>query len=643
MNSRTKKGKMRRRAAVMVPSVLFGSMVGVGVAALAVDTGMMYIAKRDLQGAADAAALAAASRLGSIDGISDAAIQEAARFTHLNKILGRYADLAQTDVVLGHAIRVAGNTDPYDFHPNEQPYDAVRVTLRRDQTPADGPVSLLFAKSLGMDEATMRASATAMLVPRDIALVIDLSGSMNDDSELRHTQNFPSDSGGTRPGVQVNLKKIWIALPINTGRSGIRNGDNPPTPGPLSIMNNAPGTGPGIPQSLGGNPDPGSEPNGGSPNPAGPRWGWMTGYGSNLALGSYRPEADGGLYYIPRFAPTTDPDVIQNLIESGYTADERNALLNGRNDKHSSHFRRRVQVLLGLAGWESGMPNSKYQDGGNGDTLVDRDELTQVVSYPYLRGSWSGYIKYVLSNYTRMYLTDTHLRYRYGIKTFVNYLLEQQNRHDRTPELADTPEEPLRSVKNSVQVMIDEIIFLRTQDHVSLETFGQFGIHRENLTSPHNGLSLAEALQKIPDSMFTFQAGHDTVYTNIGAGVHAGIEELTGHRARPSSAKVIVMLTDGTPNVNEHNATVGNNHPDAIAWAIDRANAAKELGMTVYSVGVGADVNEALCIDIATSPDHYFFADNAPDPDNNGAPRYVNQLREIFQTLGGRRPVRLIQ
>jgi len=79
MNSRTKKGKMRRRAAVMVPSVLFGSMVGVGVAALAVDTGMMYIAKRDLQGAADAAALAAASRLGSIDGISGAAIQEAAR------------------------------------------------------------------------------------------------------------------------------------------------------------------------------------------------------------------------------------------------------------------------------------------------------------------------------------------------------------------------------------------------------------------------------------------------------------------------------------------------------------------------------------------------------------------------------------
>lgn len=643
MYSLTKRGKMHRRTAVIVPSVLFGGMVGIGVVALAVDTCLMYSAKQELQGAVDAAALVAASRLGSIENISDVTMQEAGRFTDLNKILGRRADLVQTDVVLGHAIMTAGRSNPYEFHPNERPYDAVRVTLHRDQTPADGPVSHLCAKSLGLEGATMRASATAMLVPRDIALVIDLSGSMNDDSELRHTQNFPSDSGGTRPGVQVNLKKIWTALPIRTGRSGIRNGENPPAPGPLSSMNYAPGTGPGVPQSLGGNPDPGSEPSGGSSNPAGPRWGWMTGYGSNIILGAYRPESDGGLYYIPRYAPVTDPDVIENLIESGYSADERKALLNSENDQYSSHYRRRVQVLLGLAGWKSGMPNSKYQDGGNGDTLVDRDELTQVVSYPYLRGNWSGYIKYVLSNYTRMYLTDTHLRYRYGIKTFVNYLLEQRNRHDRTPELANTPEEPLRSVKNSVQAMIDEIVFLRTQDHVSLETFGQFGIHRENLTTPHNGLSIAEALQTIPDSMFTFQAGHDTVYTNIGAGVHAGIEELTSNRARPSASKVIIMLTDGTPNVNAHNATIGNNHPEAIEWAMDRANAAKELGMTVYSVGVGADVNEALCIDMASSPDHYFFADNAPDPDNNGAPRYVNALREIFKTLGGRRPVRLIQ
>ena len=95
------------------------------------------------------------------------------------------------------------------------------------------------------------------------------------------------------------------------------------------------------------------------------------------------------------------------------------------------------------------MPNPKYRGGGNGDNLVDSGELTQVVSYPYLRGNWGGYIKYVLSNYTRMYLTDTHLRYRYGIKTYVNYLLEQQNRHDRTPELADSARNGYRFGRSS--------------------------------------------------------------------------------------------------------------------------------------------------------------------------------------------------
>ncbi|MFQ5411045.1 MAG: VWA domain-containing protein [Phycisphaerae bacterium] len=634
---------MHRRAAVMVQSVLFGGMVGVGVAALAVDTGLMYSAKQELQSAADAAALAAASQLGTIENAADAAIQEASRFANLNKIMGEYADLMQTDVVFGHAVMAVGSADKFDFIPNEEPYDAVRVTLRRDRTAADGPVSLLFATTFGMDGATMQASATAMLVPRDIGLVIDLSGSMNDDSELRHYQNFPSESGGTRPGVQINLKRIWAALPIDTGRSGIRNGEDPPSPGPLSSTNTAPGTGPGTPRSRGGNPDPGPEPSGGSANPAGPRWGWMTGFGENIVLGAYAPESDDGLYYIPRYTDTTDPDVIQNLIESGYTPDERNALLSAQYDNYSSRYRRRVRVLLGLSGWKSGKQHAKYHHGGNGNNRVDGNELTQTVSYPYLQGSWDSYINYVKSSYTRMFMTDTHLRYRYGIKTFVNYLLEQQNRHDRTPELTDTPEEPLFSVKNSVQAMIDEIILLQTQDHVSLETFGQFGTHREDLTNPQGGQSLPVALQMIADSMYGFQAGHDTVYTNIGAGLDMAIEELTSERARSSAAKVIIMLTDGKPNVNQYNATVGNNHPAAISWAMDRAAAAKGEGMTVYSVGVGGDVNEELCIDIATSPDHYYFADNAPDPDNNGEPRYVNQLRDIFRTLGGKRPVRLIQ
>ena len=78
------------------------------------------------------------------------------------------------------------------------------------------------------------------------------------------------------------------------------------------------------------------------------------------------------------------------------------------------------------------------------------------------------------------------------------------------------------------------------------------------------------------------------------------------------------------------------------AWAEDGADEAKALGMTIYTVGVGGDVNASLCEGLATSPEHYFFADNTPDPENEGKPMYVAELEEIFRTLGGKRPVRLI-
>lgn len=631
----------RRRATVIVQTVLFGGAVGVGMAALAVDTGLMYSAKQELQSAADAAALAAASQLGAAADAGDLALQEASKIANLNTIMGDGADVVASDVVMGHAVL---NGEKYDFQPGELPYDAVRVTIRRDQTAVDGPVSLVFAKTFGMDGATMQASATAMLVPRDIGLVIDLSGSMNDDSELRHYKDFTSGSGGTNPGVQINLKEIWLTLPIAKGNAGVGNGLDPPPPGNPNSENDQPGTGPGSPQNAGGNPDPGAEPTGGSANPTGPRWGWMTGYGETITLGSYDPTSDSGLYYIPRYQTTTDADVVENVSQAGYSANEQAALLSSQYDGSSTYYRNRVKVLVGLAGWKSKQQDSKFNGGpGNGDNRVNSNELTQKASFPFDEGSWSSYIDYVKSSSTQMENTDPNLRYRYGIKTTVNYLLEYQARNSKTPELAAAPENPLYSVKDSVQVMINEIVNLDTQDHVSLESFAQFGTHRMDLTVPGMNEDLATMLQEIPNALYGLQAGHDSSVTNIGAGLAQAIQELTGTRARSSASKVVILLTDGKPNVNESNTYVGNNHPDAIAWALDRAQEAKDTNMTIYTIGVGGDVNEDMLIDIASAPENYYFADNAPDPTNGGLPFYVNELKQIFQTLGGKRPVRLIQ
>jgi von Willebrand factor type A domain-containing protein/putative Flp pilus-assembly TadE/G-like protein len=625
-----------RRAAVMIQAVLFGSTVGVGVAALAVDTGLMYASKSELQNAADSAALAAVSRLVLETNAMAEASAEAATFAELHKVAGNYAELVETDVVPGHAVLVTG--DKFDFQPNVMPYDAIRVTLRRDQTAADGPVSLLFGKLLGVGEAQIRASATAMLSPRDIAVSIDLSRSMNDDTELRHYTNYTSENdNSTRPGVKVNLEDSWLALPCTKGNNGVGNGIDPQPPGNPQNLNDQAGTGPGAPNSQGGNPSPGADPQGGANGCTGPRWGWMTGFGNEIVLGSYTPVGDPGLYYIPRYLTTTDADLVANIAESGYSAAEQAALVSGANDADQTLYFNRVKVLLGLAGWRSKMPGGKYNGGpGNQDSVVNTNELHQQISWLFNGGSWNDYVSYSSSNSTMMYATDSNFRYRFGIKTVVNYLLERQASHAQCPELAAAPEMPLHSVKSAVQTMVDKLVEQDTQDQLSLEVFATTGRHEVDLVGPSDSVSALDAFQTVADTLQARQAGHYDSTTCIGCGVDEAIAELTSSRGRPTSAKVIILLTDGKPNIAPDGG-------DPDQYCLDAAQEAADMGATLYTIGVGADAEMDLLEQMAEiGQGESFFADSTPD-EVTGEPKYVEQLTTIFNNLGSKRPPRLIQ
>lgn len=609
--------RKRHRGVVLTQGVLFGSAIGLATMAMAIDTGLMYNAKQELQNTADAAALAAASQLGASSNALELAGAEAAAFSALNKVAQDGHDLnIEHDVVFGHAVL---NGSSYEFQPNVQPFDAVRINLKRDATATDGPVSLTFAKAIGRPTARIYASAVAMLVPRDIAIVIDLSGSMNDDSELQHSKNFPSGNGGTRPGVQVNTRDIWCAL-------------NGPAPNKPYI--------PGGSQYT---------------TDTGPTYGTMTAWGSALTLGSYNATTDSGLLYLKSGVDCTNTNVLNNLVARGYkttasaapsTMTERDCLTKGTKDgNYGNNFRNRAKVILGLAEWRSGKSQSKYGNGvgGDADDLVEDSELTAELAYPsgMSGGSWNSYITYAASGTNEMATTDSNFRYRYGLKTFVNYLMENCAGNSKTPQLVSCPEMPLTAVKDAVQTMIDTIIDLETQDHCSLETFGTTSKHEVNLTTPTGGQSLATALQAVPNKLYLRQAAHFDGTTNIGAGLNQGMLELTSTRARGAASKVMIMLTDGKPNIDKKGNYVGDNASSVISWCMDRADDAKSKNITIYTVGVGADVNPGLLEEIASKPEYYFYADSAPGPD--GSPKYVEELQEIFESLGGRRPVRLIQ
>lgn len=157
----------RRGAILVLAAVLL--VVIFAFAAFSIDLGYVALVGTELQNAADAAALAAVLRFP--DGF-DAATDEALTTAAFNFAAGDSVKLQGSDVEFGR-FDLAGR----EFTPGAANPNAVRVTARAVDRP------YFFAPVIGHQQFTINRSAVATLKPRDIVFCIDLSGSMNDDTE----------------------------------------------------------------------------------------------------------------------------------------------------------------------------------------------------------------------------------------------------------------------------------------------------------------------------------------------------------------------------------------------------------------------------------------------------------------------------
>ena len=164
----------RRRGAVGAFALV--SMVALlGMLALAVDTGRLYVARAQLQTSADAAALAGAMELlteGHFMGpvqhanVLYAARQQAASVAAQNAVLrvspgvGLNAENSPGgDVVLGYLSDPQDVTQSLDFsNPNQ--FNAVAVRVSRNES-SNGSIALFFAPMIGINDAGLSAQATA--------------------------------------------------------------------------------------------------------------------------------------------------------------------------------------------------------------------------------------------------------------------------------------------------------------------------------------------------------------------------------------------------------------------------------------------------------------------------------------------------
>ena len=185
----------RRGVIVMLVAVML--VILFGFMAFAIDLGHIAVVDAELQNAADAAALAAADEMGSLNPDVAGAANE---LTQANFDGSSRLDLAAAETVLGRF-----DYDRKEFVSGGANPNAVRVTTRITRP-------TLFAAALGVDSVTQDATAVAMLNPRDIVFVVDTSGSMNDDVEPMWASKAIEDKYAGTPDAGIGLElvqRLW--------------------------------------------------------------------------------------------------------------------------------------------------------------------------------------------------------------------------------------------------------------------------------------------------------------------------------------------------------------------------------------------------------------------------------------------------
>jgi Flp pilus assembly protein TadG len=535
----------RRAAALLAVMVLLPVLLGFAV--LTVDVGVLFNTRADLQNAADAGALAATNVLASdrsAAGVARAR-QQAIEIIQRHTTLGRSLSVASSDMVFGR-IDYDAESNSFDFTPTEIFPDSVRISMQAANGSSNGPVPLYFAAIFGKRTANVRASALAGLTgARDIAVVIDLSGSMKYDSDMRFYQD-----------TQINIRDIWASL------------DGPP-PSDTYL--------------------PGAEGDTEYATDTGPTIGVMSTWG-NAVTTSYNPTTDPGLWYIPNNAPCAIGAITASLTARGYNGARRNAIMNSSS---STSWPNRVAVMIGVAEWT---PSS------GGDTSVGSTELTWI-PYPSHRKNWTWaqFIDWVAGNDNRLTDDYSNFRFRFGLKTYTEFLLDRKYNFSET-DLTGTPEEPMQSVKDGLREMVN---ITRSFDQMSLEVFATTARHEIDLTFDR---------ESVADRLDAMQPNYYDSATNIGGGLQLAIDELTSVRARDDARPMVVLMSDG----------VSNEGPDPISVAED----AVALGIPVYTISVGAGADRAVLQEIAEmTGGQEFFAAGAGS-------EYTAELQGIFRTIG---------
>ncbi len=172
---RQKRHQRPSRLGALVVFLAISLSVFATFSAIAVNVAYMQTSRTELRTTVDAATKAAAQKLnmgGSVAEARQVAIDVAA----MNKIAGKTYNLPPEAVVFGNAARNGAGL--FTFNEGATPINAVKVRIDRSAASGNSGIPTFFGGLLGVSSYDIAETAVSVKSDRDIALVIDRSGSM---------------------------------------------------------------------------------------------------------------------------------------------------------------------------------------------------------------------------------------------------------------------------------------------------------------------------------------------------------------------------------------------------------------------------------------------------------------------------------
>lgn len=239
------KPKHATRTGAMLPLVAVTIIILLIAIVFSIDIAYVHVTRAELRTATDAAARAAVESLGREQDLGRA-VQAALNVARENLVAGQPLTLDPQDIVFG--VATPRENGSFGFTESggslRTPVNAAQVTGARNNSSPDGPVGFLFGPLFGQFEFQPVQQAVAARSDRDIALVLDVSGSMNSQGRIQALRSalriFLSELQASRQDVRVSLSVYSTSAsklhPLTQDLGIIQNTFDPIFPGGLTAI-----------------------------------------------------------------------------------------------------------------------------------------------------------------------------------------------------------------------------------------------------------------------------------------------------------------------------------------------------------------------------------------------------------------------